>query len=465
MTFSTITIRLILFASSMLCWMHLKAHEVNRPIIIVILTEDQRWDALCYAGNDIIHTPTLDALAEKSLYFKNAFVTTPICAASRASIVTGLYERTHQFTFRTPPLQKEFVEISYPKLLQDAGYRTGLFGKFGMQFENKLDTIVFDEFYSTGTGGYFRLEGDGWKDHVHLTDLTTDKAIDFIKNTPDGQPFCLSISYNAAHADDQHPQQYFWPKRNDYLYQDIEIPQGQLHDEKLFAQLPDFLQDSMYLGNIRYKWRYDTPEKYQQMVKGYYRLISTIDDNVGRLRDMLTANDLADNTIIIFLGDNGYFLGERNQAGKWLMYENSLRVPLMVYDPQISSGRSLEQIALNIDVAPTVLDYAGIIIPEEVQGKSLKPFTQGDTEDWRTEFLCEHLYELPYIPKSEGIRTEQWKYFRYIDHPETEELYNLAEDPLELVNLINDPSQRKRIAIYRQKLDDKIASLQANRVK
>ena len=116
-------------------------------------------------------------------------------------------------------------------------------------------------------------------------------------------------------------------------------------------------------------------------------------------------------------------------------------------------------------MAPTVLDYAGIIIPEEVQGKSLKPFTQGDTEDWRTEFLCEHLYELPYIPKSEGIRTEQWKYFRYIDHPETEELYNLAEDPLELVNLINDPSQRKRIAIYRQMLDDKIASLQANRVK
>ena len=195
------------------------------------------------------------------------------------------------------------------------------------------------------------------------------------------------------------------------------------------------------------------------MVKGYYRLISTIDDNVGRLREVLAASDLAENTVIIFLGDNGYFLGERNQSCKWLMYENSLRVPFMVYDPQSTAARSSKQIALNIDVAPTVLDYAGVAIPEQVQGRSLRPLVQSDAENWRTDFVCEHLYELPYIPKSEGIRTEDWKYFRYVDQPEVEELYHLAKDPLELVNLIDDPAQQQRVATYRQQLEQKTNDL------
>ncbi|MEM9672632.1 MAG: sulfatase [Bacteroidota bacterium] len=452
------TILLSLYAVSLF------AQQDSRPNIILILTDDQRWDALGYAGNDIIHTPHMDSLAQQGVYFKNAFVTTPICMASRASIMTGLYERTHQHTFFAPPLQQEYVNISYPKLMKDAGYRTGLFGKFGMSFENQLDTLVFDEFYNTGTNGYFRLQGYGAKDIVHLTDLTTDKAIDFIQSTPEGKPFCLSLSYNAAHADDSHPQQFFWPERNDELYQNVEVPREELHREKYFQQLPDFLQDSLFMGVYRYQWRFDTPEKYQRMVKGHYRLISTIDDNLGRLRKFLDTQGIADNTIIIFLGDNGYFLGERGLAGKWLMYENSLRVPLIVYDPSATNARTVEDMALNIDIAPTLLDYAGVTIPRQMQGKSLRGFTRGKVTDWRTDFLCEHLYDRPWIPKSEGIRTKEWKYFRYMDHPETEELYHLTEDPLELVNLIDDPSYQKRVAVYRQILDEKIANLTAERV-
>lgn len=438
------------------------AQEANRPNIIFILTDDQRWDALGYAGNDIIQTPQMDLLAREGLYFSNAFVTTPICAASRASIITGLYERTHDFTFGTPPLKQKHSDLSYPKLLRDAGYRTGLFGKMGMTFENQADTSIFDEVYNTRPAGYFRLVGDGSSKHEHLTDHTTNRAIDFIKETPKGQPFCLSISYNASHADDSHPQQYFWPERNNQLYEDIEIPKGELHKSKYHDQLPDILKDSLYLGNVRYKWRYDTPEKYQEMVKGYYRLISTIDDNIGRLRKTLESLNIDQNTIIILMGDNGYFLAERGLAGKWLMYENSLRVPLIVYDPKAKRNIQTEKMALNIDIAPTILDYAGVPIPGGMQGMSLRPFGYEKVNEWRSEFLCEHLFEMPYIPKSEGIRTEKWKYFRYIDSPDIEELYDLEQDGMELNNLASNPMYEAQLKEFRDKLITKTAALESH---
>jgi len=428
------------------------------PNIIVILTDDQRWDAMGYAGNKIIHTPQMDQLAQEGAYFENSFVTTPICAASRASIITGLYERRHQFNFLTPPLRQKFSDISYPKLLKEAGYRTGLFGKLGMRFENQADTALFDELFNTRINGYFRLDGKETPQHIHLTDLTTEKAINFIKETPPNQPFCLSISYNAAHADDFHPNQYFAPIRNSMLYNDITIPRGKLHDPEWFENLPWFLQDSIYMGVNRYKWRFDSPEKYQAMVKGYYQLITTIDDNIGRLREFLDQQGIAENTVIIFLGDNGYFLGERGLAGKWLMYENSIRVPLIIYDPK-SSHQNVDQLALNIDIAPTILDYVNIPIPGVMQGKSLKPLVTGSVDSWRTSFMCEHLYETPYIPKSEGIRTTDWKYFRYIDHPETEELYYLRTDPEEVNNLVKIPAHLTKLNELRSMLDGQIMDL------
>ncbi len=436
------------------------AQEDSPPNIIFILTDDQRWDALGFAGNEIISTPNQDKLAKEGVYFKNAFVTTPICAASRASILTGLYERTHDFTFRTPPLAAPYVDISYPKLLKEHGYQLGFFGKLGMNLENRMDTALFDERYVTGTDGYFRLTGEGWSQHIHLTDHTTNKALDYIEHAPRDRPFCVSISYNAPHADDPSPQQYFWPQRNDELYREETMPGPDLGDAKYFEALPDFLQDSMTLGRIRWKWRYQTPELHQRMVKGYYRMISTIDDNLGRLRAHLEKWGLAENTIIIFTGDNGYFLGERGLAGKWLMYDNSLRVPLIIYDPRSDRPAVVENLALNIDIAPTILDYAGIPIPKIMQGNSLLPLTAGGSVEWRQEFVCEHLYELPYIPKSEGIRGKRWKYFRYLDHPGTEELYDLENDPMEINNLASKATYRDLLLEYRKKLDQKIEQLE-----
>jgi arylsulfatase A-like enzyme len=437
----------------------------GRPNIIVILTDDQRWDAIGYSGNKIVQTPHMDKMASESMYFRNAFVTTPICAASRATVLTGLYERTHGFTFGTPPLRNPWIDISYPKLLHDAGYRTALFGKLGMNLEDRADTLIFDELYNTLPEGYFRLQGPGNSRHIHLTDLTTQKAMAFIENTPAGQPFCLSISYDAAHADDPSPQQYFWPERNDKLYVDKTIPYGELHQQKYFDKLPSFLRDSLYLGVARYKWRFDTSEKYQRMVKGYYRLISTIDDNLGILRKYLEQKGIADNTIIIFLGDNGYFLGERGLAGKWLMYENSLRVPFMIYDPLSKAAGAFDEMVLNIDVSPTILEYAGLAVPGAVQGKSLKPFANSRVTNWRTDFFCEHLFNMPYIPKSEGIRTTDWKYFRYIDHPEHEELYNLKDDPLETRNLAADPAAQKTLVKLRSTTQTYSSTLAGARIK
>ena len=436
------------------------AQEKAPPNIIFILTDDQRWDALGFAGNEIIRTPHQDELARAGVYFKNAFVTTPICAASRASILTGLYERTHDFTFRTPPLAASYVDISYPKLLKDNGYQLGFFGKLGMTLENRMDTVLFDEQYVTGTNGYFRLTGEGWSRHIHLTDHTTDKALDFIKSADRDRPFCVSISYNAPHADDTSPQQYFWPQRHDGLYREDTVPGPALGAAKYFEALPEFLQDSMTIGRIRWKWRYETPEKYQEMVKGYYRMISTIDDNLGRLRTRLEEWGLANNTIIIFTGDNGYFLGERRLAGKWLMYDNSLRVPLIVYDPRNAKPAVVDNLVLNIDIAPTILDFAGAAVPDAMQGSSLRPLTLGNAKEWRQEFVCEHLYELPYIPKSEGIRGQRWKYFRYLDHPDSEELYDLESDPMEINNLASEASYRDLLLEYRKKLDAKIQQLE-----
>jgi arylsulfatase A-like enzyme len=426
------------------------------PNILIILTDDQRWDAMGIMGNTHIQTPHMDQLARESATFMNAFVTTPICAASRASIMTGQYERTHGFTFGTSPLSSEIIETSYPALLKEAGYQLGFFGKFGMSFEDNAENQLFDAFYNATTSGYHRLRGPGWGEHVHLTDLTTDKAIQFIDTLDETQPFCVSISFNAPHADDTNPRQYIWPERNDSLYQDTVLPATPLSDSEFHNNLPGILRDSMYMGNIRYKWRYDTPEKADQMIKGYYRMITTIDQNLGRLREFLKLKGYDKNTVIIFLGDNGYFLGERQLAGKWLLYDNSIHIPMIIHDPTAQS-RTVEDLALNIDVSPTVLSYAGIPVPPNVQGKDLLPTVKEGRPVDREDFLCEHLYDIPYIPKSEGVRTRDYKYFRY---PGTgiEELYHLESDPMEVNNLINSPDHREVRTTLRKRTDELIRS-------
>lgn len=429
-----------------------------RPNIIFILTDDQRWDALGYAGNTIIQTPEMDKLAHEGTYFKNAFVTTPICAASRATIMTGLYERKHNYTFQQPPLREEFIKKSYFSLLKKAGYYNGFLGKFGVHFEKQLDTTLFDVYQPENQNGYYRLV-NGATTHEHLTDKIGTNAIDFIKNSPRDAPFSLSISFHAPHAVDSSPNQYFWPLATDSLYRDLKIPPAAASTDADFEKLPKAVREGF--NRTRWNWRYDTPEKYQKMVKGYYRMISGIDMAIGKIRASLEQEGLAKNTIIVLMGDNGYFLGERQMAGKWLMYEPSLRVPLIIYNPNHLNGATIEDLVLNVDVPSTILDFAKVEIPDSYQGKSLVGYTNGNAikQIDRTHFLCEHLWDFKPIASSEGIRTKKYKYFRYTKEPFSEELYDLVQDPTEKHNLAKLDQYKDVLKKLRETCDATIDNL------
>lgn len=408
------------------------------PNILFILTDDQRWDALGYAGNIIIHTPEMDRLASEGLFFRNAFSSTPISAASRASILTGLYERTHGYTFESGELKERFASLAYPLMLKKRGYYTGFFGKLGVSYKeykkmfDKVDCYDRRDELSDWRGyNYKMINGDT----VHLTQYTGYQAKEFIKNVPNDKPFCLSICFSAPHAHDTAEEQYFWQAKSDCLYDGIEIPEPLLKEDNYFLSQPKDVQYGF--NRLRWWWRYDAPEKYQHSIKGYYRMISEIDNEIGEIRRLLEEKKIADNTIIIFLSDNGLFLGERQLAGKWLMYEQSIRVPLIIYDPRSQIHRDIDDMVLNIDVTKTILDYAGIPIPEEYQGISLKDYNDPDKKPQeRTSILIEHLWQKKEIPSSEGVRTKKWKYFRYRFLDEQEELYDLQQDPMETRNLV-----------------------------
>ena len=420
--------------------------QSKKPNIIFILTDDQRWDALHVAGNSIIETPEMDALARSGTYFKNAFSTTPICAASRASILTGLHERTHGYTFQKTSLQQPYADIIYPKILKENGYRTGLFGKLGVIMDNPKQYFDESDFYDRGDSpdrrGYFYKTID--KDTVHLTRYSGFQAQEFIKNTSLDKPFCLSIFFSAPHAHDPAPEQYFWQSKSDYRYKDAFMPSPVLSDEKYFNRLP--LEVRQGFNRTRWKWRFDTPEKYQNSIKGYYRMISEVDDEIGMLRKLLKEKGLVDNTIIIIMGDNGYFTGDRQLADKWLMYDASIRIPLIIYDPRKSNPSSVDAMVLNIDVSKSILEFAGLQAPKNYQGISLEPFLKkGNIPSTRKAILIEHLWKLPEIPSSEGIRTARWKYFRYRLIKAPEELYDLRNDPLETINLARNTKYKKVI--------------------
>ena len=435
-----------------------ETEQTGQPNIIFILTDDHRWDALGYAGNTLIRTPEMDKLAREGTLFRNAFVTTPISAASRASILTGMYERTHGYTFQQGPLKDVYMNLSYPVILKKSGYHTGFFGKLGVIYDgaekqfNIADIYDREGKFPDRRGYFYKKIGD---DTVHLTAYTGYQAREFIKKAPDDKPFCLSLSFSAPHAHDNAPEQYIWQKKSDELYENIIIPPPVLSDDKYFMTLPEEVRAGY--NRLRWTWRFDTPEKYQHSVKGYYRMITEIDNEIGELRKLLKEEGIDRNTIIILTGDNGYYLGERQLAGKWLMHDNSLHVPLIIYDPVKKKHREVTDMVLNIDIASTILDMAGIKAPDEYQGISLVPYLHNKKpEKTRDALLFEHLWELKEIPSSEGIRTERWKYFRYRFINAPEELYDLKKDPLETINLAAEPHFKKILEKLRTECDRQI---------
>jgi arylsulfatase A-like enzyme len=400
-------------------------------------------------GTPVIQTPNLDRLAREGVLFENNFCTTSICMSSRASIFTGLYTRCHGINdFRTPLSEGRFAH-SYPVLIRQAGYRTAFIGKWGLG--GPLPEDQFDYFRGfSGQGRYFEQEEES---AGHLTRRMGQDAIEFLRTCPRTQPFCLSVSFKAPHVQDSDPRQYLYDPAFQQMYRGASIPVPKTAEPRFFDGLPDFIQQSE--GRRRWEMRFPTPDRYQQSVKGYYRLINGVDTLLGRVLATLEELGLADNTVVLFTSDNGIFLGERGLAGKWLMHEESIRVPLVIRDPHIPPrrvGTRRRQMTLNIDLMPTLLEYAGLPAPANVQGRSICPLLRSSRAQWRTEWYYEHRFQHERIPQSEGVRTQRWKYIRYVERePLCEELYDLASDPREERNLAASQEHARNLDHLRER--------------
>ena len=418
-----------------------------RPNIVFIFTDDQRFDALGFL-HPVLETPNLDMLVAQGVYFPNAFVTTPVCPSSRATVLTGLHERTHGFTFGTPPLKLELLQESYPRLLRDNGYATGFVGKNGAQLDAVRADLLFDEFVPVTRNPYIQVrEGE----LIHATDYTGKKAVELIGSM--SEPFMLTVWFNAPHAEDNDPAQFVPPERYQDLYGGIDFPDPPTSEPEFFLGLPAFLQGS--LNRVRWYWRW-APEIYDSMMSRYLAMITGIDDAVGQILGKLVESGVADHTVVIFMSDNGYFIGERGFAGKWLAYEPSIRAPLLIYDPRAAEGdrgRSLDQLVLNIDIPETILDYAGIAVPEKMQGRSIADLIRGEISGWRQDFFIEHSFTQPpesVIPQHESLRTERMKYINYTEYG-YEELYDFLLDPFEENDLAGEPGYQNDLVALRQR--------------
>lgn len=446
-----------------LAWSPSSCYADTPPNIVFFFADDQTISTLGCYGNDVVQTPNIDTLAAQGTRFENMFVSHSICWVSRTSILTGLTGRTFGTPGQRDLARPEAVAELYSDYLRKAGYRTGYFGKWHAKTPPGFKAQEhFDKMEVIGRNPYYKKMPDG--SLRHETEVIVDRGIDFIKSQPKDKPFALNMWFNACHAEDGDRRpgigMFPWPKSSDGMYDDVTIGPPALNAPEVFDALPEFLKNS--INRERYFWRWNTPEKYQTNIHAYYRMVSGIDHQIGRFREALKEAGLDKNTIIVYSADNGYYLGNRGLAGKWSHFEESLRVPLIVMDPRVNDSEKhkvVSDIALNIDLPASFLDWAGIEVPVRYQGRSLKPIVSGKTPaDWRVDSFHEHFAVRNRIPAFEGIRNENFKYVRYVDHHH-EFLHDLKNDPNELVNLVGDPKYQDVLRQMRTRTDQRVAEL------
>lgn len=432
------------------------------PNIVFFFADDQTTSTLGCYGNPVIQTPNIDRLAKQGTRFENAFVSHSICWVSRTTILTGLVGRSYGTPSNPEAARPDAVETLYSDILRQRGYRTGYYGKWHAKMPagfRKEDH--FDKFEAIGRNPFYKKQADGTLRHE--TDLIVDRGIEFLKSQPKDQPFALNMWFNACHAEDSDRRpgigHFPWPQSTDGMYEDTEMYPPRLNDPAIFDALPEFLRTT--INRERFFWRWNTPRRYQTNMRAYYRMVSGIDNAIGRFIAALEEAGLAENTIIVYTADNGYHMGNRGLAGKWSHFEESLRVPMIVFDPRVSEakrGQVTDAIALNVDLPATFLDWAGADIPDRYQGRSLQPIVSGQNpEDWRQESFHEHFAVRTRIPAFEGIRNARFKYVRYFDHDNHEFLHDLQNDPDELINLAGDPKHAETLQQMRQRTDQQVA--------
>jgi len=414
-----------------------------RPNFIFILSDDHRWDYLSCAGHPFLKTSALDRLAKEGVRFTNAFVTTSLCSPSRASFLTGQYVHNHRITRNgslVGRLPRTFLE-----LLQSAGYRTGFVGKWhigGFKVPQPKGVDYLVTFISQGL--YYNcpliVQGKQVKSKKYITEELTDYAIKFLEQARGSQPFFLYLSHKAVHAPFQPPEEL------KDLFQDQPIPLPPETEAKGLHPLFSFPHFPRVPSN----------EQLREVIRNYCATIYKMDLEISRLLQALEQMGLKDNTVVIYASDNGYLWGEHRLVDKRWAYEESIRIPFLVRAPGIvrNPGREIDELVLNIDLAPTVLELAGISPPKSIQGKSFAPLLREKSFKWREDFLYEYFYDEYYnVPPMLAVRTRDWKYIRYRYHLRAEELYYLKEDPKEQNNLASAPEYQEQKQRLSQRLE------------
>ena len=496
--------------------------ELQRPNIIFLLTDDQRIDTLGCYGASIVNTPHIDRLAADGVLFENAFVTSAICTPSRVCYFLGQYERRHGVNFNSgTALAPEAWEESYPLLLRKAGYFTGYVGKnhvpIGARgYASGIIEHSFDFWYAAHQHLTFYPK----RRHPIFRDARADTQIEilqegaisfldpehefitgaeaFLKSRPADRPFCLSIAYNLPHAAGTSSMELLPSDPPVYrtLYRDrlVDIPLPPHYVAKAAIVEPKLPPDVLYAQFRQSSYDYvDTEAALRERMVREFQTVTGIDRMLGALRAKLSELELADNTVIVFASDHGIMHGEYGLGGKALNYEPCLRTPLIVLDPRLPArhrGRRVSALALSIDIAPTLLELAGVDVPEMMQGRSLVPLLSGDAVGWRKSAFAENLWSTVFgNPRVESVRTAEWKYIRYFAtdrslfvssegpaaygvtpaqaqayrdwlttsvrglQPDYEELFHIASDPHESKNLAGDPRYEQRLQELRLECD------------
>lgn len=417
-----------------------KASDQKPLNIVFILTDDHRFDAIGFLkAQSFIKTPNLDRMASGGAYLPNAFVTTSLCSPSRASILTGLYAHKHKVVDNNNPVSNELV--FYPQYLQNAGYQTAMIGKWHMGGHFDDPQRGFDYWVSFKGQGSYLPEKNGLNvngKHVaqkgYITDELTDYALSFLENRDKHKPFMVYLSHKGVHAD------FIPAKRNEGMFKTHQF------NPPLTMQTGKHIGAPMWLQNQRNSWHgVDYPYHSNLDIGEYYKRYSEtlygVDESVGRVLDYLKAEGLLESTLVIYMGDNGFQFGEHGIIDKRTAYEASMRVPMLAYCPGlIKPGTVINEVVANIDIAPTLLEAAGLKSPEYMDGKSFLPFLAGKKQAWRDGLLYEYYWErnFPQTPTIHAIRGSQYKYIHYTGIWDTDELYDLEKDPFESKNLIRD---------------------------
>lgn len=414
----------------------------SRPNLIFILTDDHRFDAFGFMDKPWLKTPNLDRLAREGVHFENSFVTTSLCSPSRASFLTGQSASCHGVKNNFTPWRED--NVTFLELVHAAGWRTGFIGKWHMpgrgvpdlKGQGKVDRMV--SFSAAGGQGIYHdcpmiEDGRRIKPRGYITDVLTDYALEFMNESKD-RPFCLYLSHKAVHHDFTPPERHRGKLAN--------APLNEMEDN----------ERGFPMGLVHVPQRMNFTRNQQR----YYEALMGVDDSVGRVLDLLDEQGRAENTLVVYAGDNGYFWGEHGLIDKRYAYEEGIRIPHLMRFPALlpDGGLKAGELVLNLDLAPTMLEAAGIAAPSSMQGKSYLEADRLGGREFRESFLYEYFRDpgFPH-PEMRAVRTPDWKLITYPDSKRfPDELYHLAEDPGERNDLINDPAAAKKLAELRAEL-------------